>query len=145
MFDPNNRAGIDRRLSTLTADATPRWGRLTVNRMLAHLIDTLEVTFAERPVTVRRHWFWNSWLGRYVVIDSPLPWPKGAPTAPDFFATAPVEFTRDLERVRGYVARFANGRSQRWGVSPFLGPLTADHWGRLHHRHLDWHLTQFGR
>lgn len=144
LFDNHSRESIRVRLLKLQPDSKAQWGNFDVNRMLAHCLDTLEVCFAERPVEVTGNFFWNSALGRWFVIDAPLPWPKGAPTAPDFFVTQPTEFARDRQRVLDYVERFAKGREQTFGVSPFLGTLNPEQWSRLHYRHLDHHLKQFG-
>ncbi|HEY3296645.1 MAG TPA: DinB family protein [bacterium] len=143
LFDDTVRAQIRERLEKLTPQHKAQWGKFVPATMLTHLIDTFEVAFAERPVTVKKG-FLNSALGRWMVIDSPMPWPKGSPTAPEYLESKPGEFVRDKQRVLAYVDRFAKGRGQQWGRSPGFGDLTPEQWSRLNFRHLNHHLIQFG-
>ncbi len=143
LFDTSTREQILTRLKKLNATSQAQWGKLDAPRMLAHVIDTFEVTFAERPVEVKKNWL-NSAIGRWLIIDAPLPWPKGAPSSPVFWVTTPGEFETDRARVRGYVERFGKGTNQKFGPSPLMGQLSPEQWSRMHYRHLDWHLKQFG-
>lgn len=144
LFDNHSRESIRTRLLNLKPDSKAQWGKFDVNKMLAHCIDTFEVGFGEREVVVKKG-ILNSGFGRWLVIDSPIPWGKSPPTLPEYFlVTKPTEFARDHQRVLDYLDRFAKGRDQKWGISPFLGNLTPDQWSRLHYRHLNHHLTQFG-
>jgi hypothetical protein len=144
LFDDRARQEILGRLDQLTETQIPRWGKLTAATLLPHLIDSLEVALGERSVEVKRCVF-NSPLGRWFVIDAPIPWPKGTSSVPEYFVSQPEIFARDHERARSLVERFGKGRAQPFGQSPMLGKLTPDQWARLNYRHLDHHLRQFGR
>jgi len=82
-------------------------------------------------------------LGRWLVISSPFPWPKGVQVPPVMFESDPGDFEADRQQVVAYVERFAAGPQQDWGVSPAFGPLKPTGWARLNWRHLDHHLRQF--
>lgn len=143
LFDRIERAELLRRLDTLTTDATPRWGRMTPDRMLVHLIDAFALTFGERAVSVQPG-FLSSPLGRWLVLCLPLP--RGRITAPPIFhQTEPDDFERDRERVAAAIERFAAaGPEAQWSPSPIFGQLSTRQWSRLHRKHLHHHLTQFG-
>jgi len=145
LFDAPARAGMLERISRLTADARPRWGRLTGDRAVVHLADGLALAFGEAEAAYKPSVL-STPLGRWLVIDSPIPWPKGKIQATaEFFRTAPSgQFERDRTELSALVERFARGRDQRWGRSPFLGDLSPEQWARLNWRHLDHHLRQFG-
>lgn len=143
LFDSQPREEILRRLENLHADSKAKWGKFDAGRMLAHVIDTFEACFAERRITVSKNMF-NTVIGRWMVIDGPVPWPKGAPTSPELFVTQPGEFLHDKQRVIDYIKRLEKGPNQTFGPSPYLGKLTPGQWSRLHYRHLDHHLKQFG-
>ena len=85
-------------------------------------------------------------LGKWFVIWSPIPWPKGKIKAPPaFFWTPPgPELEADRERLLEYVRRFGKPEEISWGTSPFLGKLDAREWAALNARHLEHHLSQFG-
>jgi len=142
LFDREPREEIVARLEKLNADSKAKWGKFDAGHMLAHVIDTFEACFAERKITISKNMF-NSVIGRWMVIDGPFPWPKGAPTSPELFVTKPGDFDYDKQRVINYIKRLENRSHQEFGPSPYLGELSPAQWSRLHYRHLDHHLRQF--
>ena len=145
LFAVDARREMSDRIGRISPSAAPRFGVLTVDRMVVHLIDGLRLAFGEVEPPFQPS-FLSTPLGRWLVIDSPVPWPKGRIKAGEvFFRTAPaVEFECDRRTLLEYVERFAQGPNQRWGTSPFLGGISPDQWARLNYRHLDHHLRQFG-
>ncbi|MFW5844801.1 MAG: DUF1569 domain-containing protein [Planctomycetota bacterium] len=145
LFDPVQRAIMKRRIDALQSDDRPAFGSLDAPRLLAHFIDSFAFTFAEKEEAVQTGLFATP-IGRWLVISSPMPWPKGRVQAPaSFFATACTDFQQDRERVQASLDRFAVGPDQSWGVSPGFGRLTPMQWARLNWRHCNHHLDQFGR
>lgn len=145
LLDAETRETFLRRIRALPADAKPRFGTLTAGRMLCHLLDGLKIAFGEvNPEPVRSPL--RNALGKWFVIWSPIPWPKGKIKAPPaFFWTPPgPELEADRERLLEYVRRFAKPEEISWGTSPFLGRLDAREWAALNARHLEHHLSQFG-
>ena len=69
------------RLHQLTPDQQPRWGRMDAGRMLAHLTDACRMATGDLAVAPRKGPL-RYWPLRDLVIYY-LPWPKGAPTAPE--------------------------------------------------------------
>ena len=142
-----DRARLRERLLRLPPDARPRWGALDAGAMLCHLVDSLRIAYGEqepgtpeRPVPA----FFRTRLGRWLVIDSPLPWPKGRLRSPvEWFATPRSDFEADRQLLLAEMDRFDEPRERR-GCSPAVGPLDAAQWGRLCWRHCDHHLKQFG-
>jgi hypothetical protein len=144
-MDPQSREAVLGRIALLRPDSPRRWGSLTASAMLAHLLDGLRVTFAEMSAEFQPS-FLSTPLGRWMVIDSPIPWPKGKVRAHEVFLRTPpsTDFERDRRLLVEYVERFGRGPEQSWGTSPFLGKLRPEEWARLNYRHLDHHLKQFG-
>jgi hypothetical protein len=143
LFNNSVRSEIRERLTKLTPECKSKWGKFTPETMTAHMIDALANSFGERQAEVKKG-FLSSRLGQWLIIDSPMPWPKGVPTAPEFLKSPPTDLERDKARVLEYLDRFGKGRDQKWGVSPAFRNLTPDQWSRLQYRHLNHHLTQFG-
>ena len=106
----------------------------------------LAVLDKEIPAVRERIHRFRMALGRWFVIWSPIPWPKGKIKAPaSFFATSPSpRFEEDREALIEAVGRFEKPDGIAWAESPFLGKLTPRDWAALNARHLDHHLSQFG-
>lgn len=148
LFDGAVRADVVARLDRLTPNQRPRWGSLDAPRLLCHLADALRISLGEIDAGAPKPGFMCSRLGRWMAIDSPMPWPKGI-TVPEAFFTTPTEphqFERDRMILRDVILRFAQGpaASAKWGVSPAFGALSPQQWARLDARHCDHHFRQFG-
>jgi hypothetical protein len=146
-FNELDAAGVLSRLDKLTPDAKPQWGRFTPGELLCHLADPVRVALGEKPARRVRGVLALPGLAHLVVWV--LPWPKGAPTAPEFLPqqgmTNPTDFAEDKKTLLSALQRFAAIREgQRLSPSPVFGQLSRRGWGRLTWRHLDHHLRQFG-
>ena len=74
-----------------------------------------------------------------------VPWPKGAPTAPEFIVTGDGDINDRRAALRAAIDKFASrGESQTFQPHAAFGVLSPKDWGALAYRHLDHHLTQFG-
>ncbi len=145
LLDAATRERYIARIRSLAPDARPRFGKLDAGRMVCHLHDGLRIAFGELKPPPQRTPLKNA-LGRWFVIWSPVPWPKGRIKAPpSFFATPPSpRFEEDREALVEAVGRFGRPGDVDWAESPFLGKLTPCDWAALNARHLDHHLSQFG-
>ena len=75
-----------------------------------------------------------------------LPFPKGAPTAPELLARcdkADLEIEQAAFRALA-AAVAAKPATDAWPEHPAFGALTHKAWGVLAWRHADHHLRQFG-
>lgn len=135
-----DRKELSNRLARLTPDAKPLWGKMTPGHLLAHLIDLFEVTFAERPVTVRKG-LMNSAFGRWMLSTMPLP--KNAKTDPEYLKRPVGNFEQDKAKVQDYIQRFAAPEKFTFGASPWVGQMTPEQWAKSHYTHLAHHLKQF--
>ena len=145
IWNAGDRDAIMRRFVQLSPQTRPRWGKFDAPRMLAHVTDgvrmaTGEISIApgQAPLPLRV-WPIN------VLVMFYLPWPKGAPTAPELLSRAPDDWPGELKALEKaldrFVAREINGP---WPPHPAFGALDGPQWGRLVYKHLDHHLVQFG-
>jgi hypothetical protein len=147
IFDDAARAELCARAARLTAGSAPRWGRMTVGAMLAHVNDGLRMALGELPVRQRRTPLRFAPV-RWLVLHA-LPFPRGAPTAPELLARCA---TATDETVAAELAAFAplldrvaaRRGAGAWPAHPAFGPLSERDWGVLVHKHVDHHLRQFG-
>ena len=142
LHDPQTRASIEARIRMLTPGAHGRWGKMTVDQMLWHCSQAIATSLGEiptRPMTVPL----PKAVVRFIVLN--LPWVKSGPTAPDFLARERYDFETERLRALDLVSRFASRPlDSAWARHPAFGAMTGHEYSRLHAKHLNHHLTQFG-
>ena len=146
MFREPDRAAIIARIDRLVPGAPRRWGTMTAPQMLWHLDAQLRSLLGELEVAPRGNAVLRSAIVKWLVIDSPMPWPRGKlPTSPEFTRHAPGDWPDDVARLKRDLERWAaRGLDAGACVHPAFGPLGAAQTGRLVWRHFDHHLRQFG-
>ena len=74
-----------------------------------------------------------------------LPFPKGAPTAPELKPVEASSFEEERTALLESLERIGTGLREGLGPThPLFGPLTWREWGVLTYKHADHHLKQFG-
>jgi hypothetical protein len=140
--EPDARA-IRQRVATLRSDAQARWGKFNAPQMVCHLTDAARMAMGELHVPSRRlpiRYFPLKQLILYV-----LPFPKGAPTAPELIGRVATTWGSEVGELEQAIERLLTQRQrQEWPDHPAFGPLSRDAWGVLVYRHTDHHLRQFG-
>ena len=140
--ESDRRALLDR-LTQLNADAQPQWGKMNCAQMLAHLADGMRMTVGELPCKSKGGPLRYPPLKQLIIYW--LPWPPGAPTAPELISRAPDGIEQETTAVQTLIERFAQSESKaQWPEHPAFGKLSAKDWGVLAYRHIDHHLRQFG-
>jgi hypothetical protein len=144
LFDPAARSALRQRVDRLRPDSPRQWGRMSAHEMVCHVSDQLRVALGDLPTQPKPMFLSNRALRQLFVYW--LPWPKGKiPTAPEMLTSRPAEWDRDVAALRELLDRFAVRRPhEAWAVHPAFGPLSGREWGRLCHKHTDYHLQQFG-
>lgn len=141
-YDPARRAELLERLARLTPERRPAWGRFTAPEMVRHLLESIrmakgEVRPAPRPLPLQ-------FLLRPLFVHH-LPWPKGAPTAPELLARAPGGWEQDLAALREAIATHPEPAADAPQPDhPAFGRMDKRDWGVLLLRHVDHHFKQFG-
>lgn len=145
LFDAEARAGILGRLDALRPDAARVWGRMTPAQAIAHCAIALEVATGQRPMRQKLIGKILSPLLRGAILG-PKPFKRNGPTGPELIVSDPRDFVVERARLRSVIEKFAAAGPEAASryEHGFLGRLTGDEWGRLMHKHLDHHLTQFG-
>ena len=144
LHDQAVRSRIERRLQALTPDTRPRWGKMSVDQMLWHLNQAIAGALGEIQVTpLEKKPPLPGWLMKFLVINAP--WGKGAPTMPGFVAKGSYDFeaerTRSIRLLQAFVAKPIESE---WPRNALFGAVTGRDVSRLHAKHFDHHLRQFG-
>src|SRR6185295_19066016 len=94
ILNENDRAEIIRRMQSLSASSTRRWGSLDVTGMLQHLRLSARMTLGELPVPSANKRVFQMFPLKHLILYV-LPFPKGAPTAPELKPADAVAFEEE--------------------------------------------------
>jgi hypothetical protein len=141
LHDPRVRDAIRSRIASLSTTARPRWGRMSAGQMLWHCNQVLRTSLGDIQVVPRRPPFPVGML-KFVLFN--LPWPHGAPTAPEYVAGASRDFESERAQCLALIDRFtARSVDESGWPRAVFGPISGREWSCLQARHLDHHLKQF--
>ena len=142
VHDPRYRAALLERVRALRPDSTRRWGKMSVGQMLWHVNEAMDAAVGRVQLPPAKSPLPRV-LMKFLVIN--VPWPKGAPTLPNWVASKDYDFLTERDRCLKLIDELAARRIEdEWPFSPVLGRMSGDEVTRLHAKHLDHHLKQFG-
>ena len=144
ILNENDRAAIANRLRLLSASSTGRWGSMDVVSMLKHLGLSARMALGELEVpSVNKRAFQKFPLKHLIIYV--LPFPKGAPTAPELKPAAAASLEEERAALLELLERIGTGPSDGAGPAhPLFGPMTRRQWAVTTYKHADHHLKQFG-
>ena len=144
LWQEKTRRELLARARSLTPAHRALWGKFTVDRMLAHMVDAFGMAMGEIEVRPRKvpligRWPFNILFIRLVGM------PRNAPSAREILERPPVSIDAELRELEAAMDRFAaqNERTD-WPAHPAFGKLSRRSWGVLGYVHTDHHLRQFG-
>ena len=144
MWDPAVRATFAERVKRLSADSKAGWGRMNAGAMLAHLNDSYRMCTGELTVKSKNLPLRYTPIKQLVIYV--LPFPKGAPTAPELIARCTGADLNDEKTA--FAQMFAKLSGVKPGDAlqehPAFGPLTYAQYGALMAKHTEHHFRQFG-
>jgi len=142
VYDAPARRRLHTRIDALTADSRPRWGRMTVEQMIAHCDGHLRHSLGEPLTPVNkpiRHFPLN------LLIIYLLPTPKGLPTMDELRDPVSGALEEGRKRLKDSLEKLgAVPPGTRMPVHAAFGKIGHHAHGTLAHDHLDHHLRQFG-
>ena len=143
LWDEPSRRELKSRLDHLQSNAVARWGRMNAPQMLIHLVSAMRMANGELKTAPKNLPIRYTPLKQLVVYW--LPFPKGAPTAPELLNQDPGDWAEGIANLRAQIDEFgARDPRSAWPEHPAFGTMTPKAWGVLGYRHIDHHLKQFG-
>jgi hypothetical protein len=140
IWNPEDRRQLHDRLAALRPDS-PRRSQPVMNA--AHLADALRMALGDLPCESKKLPIRYPPLKQLIIYW--LPFPKGAPTAPELISRIPATWTAEVADLAGLLERMARQpRDAAFPEHPGFGRLSRRAWGVLVYRHMDHHLRQFG-
>ena len=143
IWDAGKAEDLLRRMERLRPDTKAAWGKFTPARMIAHCADAMRAGLGDFPVAAKWTPFRTRPMQKLVIYL--MPWPKGAPTAPELLQDGEPDFEQAKRDLRVALGRFvAAGAKGKFADHAAFGKLSGEDWGALAHRHLEHHWKQFG-
>ena len=144
ILNESDRAAICSRVRSLSASSTARWGRMNVTGMLQHLRLSARMAVGELEVASKNKRVFQVFPLKHLILYV-LPFPKGAPTAPELLSGAGASVEEERAAVLALLDRIGTGPRDGIGPAhPLFGSLSWSEWGSVTYKHVDHHLKQFG-
>ena len=144
ILNEGDRAAIHSRVQSLSVSSTGRWGSMDVTSMLQHLRLSAQMTLGELQVPSANKRAFQVFPLKHLILYV-LPFPKGAPTAPELKPGVATSLDEEQAAVLELLERIGTGPREDAGPAhPLFGPLTWREWGVATYKHVDHHLRQFG-
>ena len=144
ILNQGDRATICGRVRSLSASSDARWGRMSVTGMLQHLRLSAQMTVGDLTVASANKRAFQVFPLKHLILYV-LPFPKGAPTAPELYPGAAPSLEEERAAVLALVDLIGTGpREGKGPAHPLFGPLSWREWGAATYKHVDHHLKQFG-
>lgn len=137
---------IIERINSLTPTTQGKWGKMSVDQMLAHCNVTYELIYDD--IHPKTNFLMRFILKTFVkkVVTNEVPYKQNSSTAPQFIVKGDKDFEAERKRLISYITK-----TQQLGESHFdgkeshsFGALNKTEWNNMFYKHLNHHLTQFG-
>ena len=143
------RETLQQKLALMTTESVARFGILTPQHMLEHLILTLKLSSGRIPMTdfVPNE---KQLAQKQALLYTDIPFPQGikAPGIPDTLME--LRFP-NLESAKAALLTSWDGFQEvfekepaKTTLHPRFGPLNHDDWEKFHAKHMNHHFGQFG-
>lgn len=146
IFDQKETETVIERINNLSKETKPKWGKMSVDQMLAHCNVAYEMAYEDKhpkPKGLKKM------LVKLLIkpyVTSEKPYKKNGQTGPQFKIKESKNFEAEKKRLIDYLKK-----TQSLGESHFdnkeshsFGKLSINEWHNLFYKHLNHHLNQFG-
>jgi hypothetical protein len=117
---------------------------MSLTEMLQHLRLSARMAVGELEVVSASKRIFQVFPVKHLILYV-LPFPKGAPTAPELLPAAASSVEEERVAVLELLNRIGAGAREGTGPAhPLFGPLSWREWGAATYKHVDHHLKQFG-
>jgi hypothetical protein len=147
VFDAKDAQEYINRINNLTPETQRKWGKMSVDQVLAHLNVAYDLTFTPEKFP-KPSFIAKFLLSRFVKskITNEIPYKQSLPTSPAFIIADERNFEEEKTKLIGNIQRVQQlGREAFEGKENInFGKMTAQGWNNMFAKHLNHHLEQFG-
>lgn len=146
VFKQSDVDAIIARINKLQPTSQPKWGKMSVDQMLAHCNVSYELVYEDKHP---KSGFWMElmlkWFVKKFVVNE-VPYKPNIRTGPQFIIKGSKDFHAEKKRLINYINKtlqlgeghFDGKKSHSFGV------LSKTEWNNMFVKHLEHHLSQFG-
>ena len=147
VFDAQDAQEYINRINNLTPETQRKWGKMSVDQVLAHLNVAYDLTFTSEKFP-KPSFIAKFLLSKFVKpkITNEIPYKQSLPTSPVFIIADERNYEEEKAKLIGNIQRV-----QQLGKEAFdgkeninFGKMTAQGWNNMFAKHLNHHLDQFG-
>ena len=147
VFDAKDAQEYINRINNLTPETQRKWGKMSVDQVLAHLNVAYDLTFTPEKFP-KPSFIAKFLLSKFVKpkITNEIPYKQSLPTSPAFIIANERNFEEEKAKLIGNIQRV-----QQLGKEAFegkeninFGKMAAQDWNNMFAKHLNHHLDQFG-
>ena len=147
VFDAKDAQEYINRINNLTPETQRKWGKMSVDQVLAHLNVAYDLTFTPEKFP-KPNFIAKFLLLKFVKpkITNEIPYKPSLPTSPAFIIADERNFEEEKAKLIGNIQRVQQlGREAFEGKENInFGKMTAQGWNNMFAKHLNHHLEQFG-
>ena len=147
VFDAKDAQEHINRINNLTPETQRKWGKMSVDQVLAHLNVAYDLTFTPEKFP-KPSFIAKFLLSKFVKpkITNEIPYKQSLPTSPVFIIADERNFEEEKAKLIGNIQRVQQlGREAFEGKENInFGKMTAQCWNNMFAKHLNHHLDQFG-
>ena len=147
IFDAKDAQEYINRINNLTPETQRKWGKMSVDQVLAHLNVAYDLTFTPEKFP-KPNFIAKFLLSKFVKpkITNEIPYKQSLPTSPAFIIADERNFEEEKAKLIGNIQRVQQlGREAFEGKENInFGKMTAQCWNNMFAKHLNHHLEQFG-
>ena len=147
VFDAKDAQEYINRINNLTPETQRKWGKMSVDQVLAHLNVAYDLTFTPEKFP-KPNFIAKFLLSKFVKpkITNEIPYKQSLPTSPVFIIADERNFEEEKAKLIGNIQRVQQlGREAFEGKEHInFGKIDAQGWNNMFANHLNHHLEQFG-
>ena len=147
VFDAKDAQEYINRINNLTPETQRKWGKMSVDQVLAHLNVAYDLTFTPEKFP-KPNFIAKFLLSKFVKpkITNEIPYKQSLPTSPAFIIADERNFEEEKAKLIGNIQRVQQlGREAFEGKENInFGKMAAQDWNNMFAKHLNHHLEQFG-
>ena len=147
VFDAKDAQEYINRINNLTPETQRKWGKMSVDQVLAHLNVAYDLTFTPEKFP-KPNFIAKFLLSKFVKpkITNEIPYKQSLPTSPAFIIADERNYEEEKAKLIGNIQRVQQlGREAFEGKENInFGKMTAQCWNNMFAKHLNHHLEQFG-
>lgn len=146
LFTKEVADNIIERINTLTPSTQAKWGKMSVDQMLAHCNVPYEMVYENKHP---KPGFFLGLMLRFFVkkfVTNEVPYKNDLQTAPAFIIKGTRDFESEKKRLIDFIIK-----TQQQGEDSFdnklshsFGKLSKNEWNTMFYKHINHHLAQFG-